>query len=338
VPRQRSSHSSVTVQFIPLEKLSLFLLITVIALITALVVPVSQSRITIANANNDDVKDMKAAESSTIRSIGNAPNADMIGTDATTISARKKEPWPIESSETADRVENVAVIDDSRIEHIDEVVSVKKDFKTADSSTMDDEAAQDGQSSASASSAPNSSITSHMQVDYHTNRFDYTSSWCPNANCEGTRLCFPCQRRWLIIVTVGRIASTTLTKMMALLPGVRMTGENYNMIGRFDNLLKASPQDMLNGTADAWFHNPIPDESWSCASQAHFTTVNPPILKNEGELLESDETTILGFKTIRLFGDDIKKNGNQQLTQNQIQRIAKEKVATLNHLFPPVSW
>jgi hypothetical protein len=120
--------------------------------------------------------------------------------------------------------------------------------------------------------------------------------------------------------------------MLNLLPGVRMTGENNNLVGRFENLLKGSSQDMLDGTGAAWFHNPIPKESWSCASQTLFA---PSKLDNNGELLErSDENTILGFKTIRLFHDAIQKNGNTPLSQLQVQEIAKNKVEMLNRLFP----
>jgi hypothetical protein len=121
--------------------------------------------------------------------------------------------------------------------------------------------------------------------------------------------------------------------MMALLPGVRMTGENFNLAGRFAKLLDNSPPDMLDGKAAAWFHNAIPKESWSCASQTLFTTANPPKLVN-GELYKSDEKTILGFKTIRLFQDEIQGNNGKSLSPRQIQEIAKEKVETMNRLFP----
>ena len=36
-------------------------------------------------------------------------------------------------------------------------------------------------------------------------------SWCPSANCTNTDLCHPCQRRFLILIAMGRSASTTLT-------------------------------------------------------------------------------------------------------------------------------
>jgi hypothetical protein len=179
-------------------------------------------------------------------------------------------------------------------------------------------------------------------VDYHTNRFDYTSSWCPNANCKGTSICYPCQRRWLIIVTSGRSASTTLTEMVHRLPGVRMTGENNDLIGRFEtSILKESPREMINGLYPAWFHdNVIPEESFSCAAQHLFTTFNPPKLASASSdnsvdvmLEESDEKTILGFKTIRLFNkNDEPKNfkSSNLLSPMQIQKVVKSKIATLN--------
>lgn len=236
---------------------------------------------------------------------------------------------------------------------VDSAYEFKKAFKTAQQSTVSTEEALDMESSeivakeASAKKAAAADDTTRMHVDYHTNRFDYTSSWCPLANCTGTPICYPCQRRWLLIITTGRSASTTLTEMLQRLPGVRMTGENNNMIGKFENWLKDAPRDMIVGEAPAWFHNPIPDESWSCASQTLFTTVNPPklVLVNDtngdgdgrgGEMVlleESDEKTILGFKTIRLFDETIKKN-SYKLTQMQIQELAQAKIETLNHLFP----
>jgi hypothetical protein len=124
--------------------------------------------------------------------------------------------------------------------------------------------------------------------------------------------------------------------MLARLPGVRMTGENNNLIARFENLLKQSPEAMLEGKNDAWFHeNPIPEESFSCASQTLFTTFNPPKL-NGDMLAVSDETTILGFKTIRLFineGKDI-KSSNVSERQEAAQELVNAKATTLNHLFP----
>jgi hypothetical protein len=188
-----------------------------------------------------------------------------------------------------------------------------------------------------ADEAEHTATTQHL--DYHTNSFDYSSSWCPNANCKGTTICYPCQRRWLIIITTGRSASTTLTEMVARLPGVRMTGENNNLIARFENVLKQSTPAMLEGKEAAWFHdNPIPEESFSCASQTLFTTFNPPKLmaNTNGEMLEeSDEETILGFKTIRLFDNEVKMNDNvSNLSTMQLREIVQDKVVTLHHLFP----
>jgi hypothetical protein len=257
----------------------LFLLITIIALSTALV-SVSQIRITISITN------------------GGTATADAAANDSHANAT------------------------------IDEVTD--KDSQTAESAIDDVVARQDHPITVS---APLNMNNSRMHVDYHTNHFDYSSSWCPNAKCQGTPLCYPCQRRWLIVVTVGRSASTSLTRMLNLLPGVRMTGENNDLVGRFANLLQGSSPDMLDGTGAAWFHNPIPKESWSCAAQSFFAFANPPKLQSNGELLESDERTILGFKTIRLFNSVLQKNGNT-LSQLQVQEIAKNKVEALNRLFP----
>jgi hypothetical protein len=122
----------------------LFLLITVVALITALV-PVSQSRITI-----------------TIATGSAAATNDNDANDTNDANNNKKE---------------------------DEVLSVNEVLPTPES-TIDEDGDEQPQDE-------------HMHVDYHANRFDYSSAWCPNANCTGTPICFPCQRRWLIIVTVG---------------------------------------------------------------------------------------------------------------------------------------
>jgi len=35
--------------------------------------------------------------------------------------------------------------------------------------------------------------------------------WCPEAICFDSVLCEPCRRRFLIVLTTGRAASTTLT-------------------------------------------------------------------------------------------------------------------------------
>jgi hypothetical protein len=131
--------------------------------------------------------------------------------------------------------------------------------------------------------------------------------------------------------------------MIDRLPGVRMTGENSNLVGRFERLLQELPERMILGKGPAWHHHPIPQESFSCAAQNLLTTFNPPPLvaaKNaeddagdeEAEmrrLLESDEKTILGFKEFRFFGGP-----NNNLTQVQIQELASNKTETLKRLFP----
>jgi Sulfotransferase family len=222
--------------------------------------------------------------------------------------------------------------------------TIKAAFQTA-LALQDDE---DDNASTQTTQHPPSPMQQH--VDYHTNRFDYTSSWCPNANCKGTSICYPCQRRWLIIITTGRSASTTLTEMVNRLPGVRMTGENKNLIERFENaILKESPIEMLDGQYPAWFHdNPIPEESFSCAAQHVFTTFNPPKLATNKDkygnnnlhdwLEKSDEETILGFKTIRLLDSkmmlNLSNSSSRQIQKLQMQEHIQSKISTLNHLFP----
>jgi hypothetical protein len=310
------------------ECIILFLLITVIALITALV-PVAQSRITItiaptgaANAADSIVVGKEAPPSG-------ANDTDDHDTPAMKISTKKNEQATIaneSSSKMADRVDDNEA---AEVDHSDATApSALKEASIVFQTTASAIDADD-----KANSSSNSQNSSRIYVDYHSNRFDYTSSWCPNAKCHGTPLCYPCQRRWLIIVTVGRSASTTLTKMVNLLPGVRMAGENNDLVGRINNLFQVT-LEKIDYQTDAWFHNPIPDESWSCASQTLFTTINPPELDSNGAaLLESDEDTILGFKTIRLFDDDVERHGNR-LTQDQVQEIATQKVEIMNRLFP----
>mmetsp|Transcript_15651 Transcript_15651/g.43165 ORF Transcript_15651/g.43165 Transcript_15651/m.43165 type:complete len:341 (-) Transcript_15651:1908-2930(-) len=132
-------------------------------------------------------------------------------------------------------------------------------------------------------------------------------SWCPQAICRDSALCRPCERRFLIIVTSGRTASTTLTWMMDLLPGVRMSGENNNVIQTMKSALQRTlrhpfklelPKGQEKG---AWGHNPIPYGSFACPTQAIIETLNPPPLRQEPNGTQQQQDDIVGFKTIRLF-------------------------------------
>ncbi len=132
------------------------------------------------------------------------------------------------------------------------------------------------------------------------------SNWCPNdAICLSSPLCRPCQRRFLIIITNGRSASTTLTWMLNLLPGVRMGGENNNAVGKLMKMIQTvtAPPFVLQPKLNpyhAWQHNPIPDGSLACVSQKFIETIVPPAFINATHTEPNEAEEIVGFKTIRL--------------------------------------
>jgi len=127
--------------------------------------------------------------------------------------------------------------------------------------------------------------------------------WCPEAICFDSVLCEPCRRRFLIVLTTGRAASTTLTWMLNTLPRVRMSGENNNALGRLFDLLQNTLRFPLvakqHGGMGAWGHNPIPTGAEACVSQVLVETLNPPPM----DVNYDDSQTIVGFKTIRLHSE-----------------------------------
>ena len=138
-------------------------------------------------------------------------------------------------------------------------------------------------------------------------------SWCPEAQCHNdTSSCSPCQRRFLMIITNGRSASTTLTWTLDLLPGLRMAGENNNVLQNIKTMFDST----FNGPMgyelrkekhhSAFYHNPIQEESLACISQKMIETIIPPpiVTTVTTEPLVDSEDVILGFKTIRLFRDN----------------------------------
>lgn len=136
-------------------------------------------------------------------------------------------------------------------------------------------------------------------------------SWCPDAKCLVSPICDPCRRRFLIIITNGRSASTTLTWMLDTLPGVRMGGENNNAIQNIITMIDKTtahpfqlhPSPFMK--YGAWDHNPIPDGSLACMSQKIIETIVPPKLINATHLNPNEQDEIVGFKTIRLiWGSD----------------------------------
>jgi hypothetical protein len=139
--------------------------------------------------------------------------------------------------------------------------------------------------------------------------------WCPKAKCTDTAICKPCQRRWLIVVTSPRSASTTLTWMLDELPGVTMAGENNGALGhlrtfddqvvRFENFLKGGYSEYSEKNKGAWGHHESIKQGQACAYQLMMRNLNPPFLhpKNSHQFHypEKEATEIAGFKTIRFF-------------------------------------
>jgi len=181
-----------------------------------------------------------------------------------------------------------------------------------------------------------STLTSSFQEDHlppppphrHHHIPNPHMAWCPKAECFNSPMCQPCQRRFLMVITNGRSASTTLTWMLDLLPGVRMAGENnnalYHIKTMMDSIFQGTTSMMLDTSNEtdpysAWYHHPILPGTLSCASQKIIETIiPPPSLKNyqypsthEGQESQSKQyeqrdeeeegEMILGFKTIRLL-------------------------------------
>jgi len=141
-------------------------------------------------------------------------------------------------------------------------------------------------------------------------------SWCPKAVCHSNVICMTCQRRFLIILTLGRSASTTLTWTLNYLPGVRMSGEEQGLLGvlmDFEQVKLSRPYEMAvqaKNRYGAFDHNTIPDGSLACASQKMVEAINPPCFKNCSEtsklVLPKDEASeIVGFKTIKFVNQSV---------------------------------
>ena len=125
------------------------------------------------------------------------------------------------------------------------------------------------------------------------------SDWCPSAVCENSIICKPCDRRYLIILATGRSASTTLTWMMDSLPGIRMGGENKDIISDMEHMFDDLRTDkaFVEGAnvKDPWGHNQVYPGSYACAGQSIMEVINPP----EDEATKEADL-IVGFKIITL--------------------------------------
>ena len=161
-----------------------------------------------------------------------------------------------------------------------------------------------------------------------------SSSFCNSSNLSSSLLTTsssslcnnnPCKRRWIIIISTGRSASTTLTWMIDMLPNIRMSGENNNLIGNINYALQQTltkENFIINGNNNtynnnnikqqktAWSHNPVSKRLLSCAVQNIFEAMNPKLLydtttttnnnNNHNNTNDDNDNDIIGFKTIRL--------------------------------------
>jgi len=136
--------------------------------------------------------------------------------------------------------------------------------------------------------------------------------WCPQAACHNSPVCYPCDRKFLIVIATGRSGSTTLTDMLDLLPGVRMAGENNGHLTygfhAMNNLeeTEAFHLDSRKKIEGAWRHYPIPEQSTACPIQKMFESLNPPseqaMRRFHARFDDSDD--IIGFKTVRFHSEE----------------------------------
>jgi hypothetical protein len=130
------------------------------------------------------------------------------------------------------------------------------------------------------------------------------TGWCRNSTCNSSILCQPCNRRFLIIFASGRSASTTLTWMMDSLPGVRMSGENNDLLRKMYELFESTFDSKFYrgvGRRVPFGRNEIAEGSLSCILQKTIELITPPELPIHN--MEEEKSMIIGFKTIRSFRD-----------------------------------
>lgn len=127
------------------------------------------------------------------------------------------------------------------------------------------------------------------------------TSWCPQAVCHSSPMCQPCKRRFLIIFTTGRSASTTLTWMLDSLPGVRMSGENHDILKKqyqlYQETFDEKDWERSVGKRTAFGRNEIPEGSLSCILHSTIELITPPVFPVKD--VPKEESTIIGFKNIQ---------------------------------------
>lgn len=141
--------------------------------------------------------------------------------------------------------------------------------------------------------------------------------WCPaDVTCHNSPLCEPCQRRFLLLLATPRSGSTSLLEMLNVLPNVRLSGENNNVLHaawKVEETIKGkNGHKMLDRKSDkiegAWQHNSIPEGSISCFMQKILHTINPPPFAvqedQKVDVSSYDDSTILGAKMVRFHTGD----------------------------------
>jgi len=127
--------------------------------------------------------------------------------------------------------------------------------------------------------------------------------YCPEARCEVSEVCRPCDRRFLFEIALGRSGSTSLFDAINLLPGIRLSGENNGMmLGLIEIIDRLEEGVWWNRTygmgtmLHSFSHNYIPEGSFACPAQRFVDALDPPDRTQNID----DSKTILGFKTIRM--------------------------------------
>lgn len=163
---------------------------------------------------------------------------------------------------------------------------------------------------------------SPAEVDHLTHEEEMIprNAWCPKASCvNGTSFsasgpnsleCDLCEQKFLIILTQGRTASTTLTWTLDALPGIRMGGENNGAINQYMQMMDRTVFDIrFDGTSDVrnkpWGHARVKTNQLHCATQQYFRALYPPW----ADQISSGLKDVIGFKTIYLH--EAKKSDEQ---------------------------
>lgn len=115
--------------------------------------------------------------------------------------------------------------------------------------------------------------------------------WCTDASL--------CKRRFLFVVATGRSGSTTLMGMLDAIPGVFLSGENYNEPAKLQTLLQERMQRVDNSTGH------ISGELYRSELAAMQEWIWDTNLPAATWLPHGAATSIAGFKEIRWTAEDV---------------------------------